>query len=170
MTNDYKVYANFNQLVVDCRISNSEIVETQKGDRFLSVTAITNCLNDDEGMSITFTNANGLMSLFEKGYLPKGRQLTLTGHISYVRETYTDAKSGEVRLLKRPQVNLVDVAIPTGGLGPMPKSEQKPVRKVGTVVVRPSDAAKQAAPQDESAEEPKAPFVDKTPTFETPAF
>jgi len=166
LTNSYKTYANFNQLVVDCRISNSEIVETQKGDRFLSVTAITNCLNDDDGMSITFTNANGLMSLFESGYLPKGRRITLTGHIAYVRETYTDAKSGETRLLKRPQVNLVDVAIPTGGLGPMPKDEAKPVRKVGTVVVRPS----QAAAQSESAEEPKAPFVDKTPSLEAPAF
>ena len=142
MTTDYKTYANFNQLVVDCRISNSEIVETSKGS-FLSVTAITNCLNDDEGMTITFTNSNGLMSLFEKGFLPKGRRITLTGHISYVRETYTDAKSGEVRLLKRPQVNLVDVAIPTGGLGPMPKDEAKPVRKVGAVV-RPSDATKKA--------------------------
>ena len=142
MTTDYKTYANFNQLVVDCRISNSEIVETSKGS-FLSVTAITNCLNDDEGMTITFTNSNGLMSLFEKGFLPKGRHITLTGHIAYVRETYTDKVSGEMRLLKRPQVNLVDVAIPTGGLGPMPKDETKSVRKVGAVV-RPSDATKKA--------------------------
>ena len=160
MTNDYKVYANFNQLVVDCRISNSEIVETKKGERFLSVTAITNCLNGDEGMSITFTNANGLMSLFEKGFLPKGRQLTLTGHIAYVRETYVDAKSGETRLLKRPQVNLVDVAIPTGGLGPMPKSEAKPARQGRTVVVRPSDAGKQ-----ESASADTQPEMDSTPAF-----
>ena len=153
MTTDYTSYANFNQLVVDCRISNSEIVE-KKGQRFLSVTAITNCLKDDEGMTVTFTNSNGLMSLFEKGYLPKGRRITLTGHIAYVRETYVDQATGETRLLKRPQLNLVDVQIPTGGLGPMPKSEQKSVRKVGATVVRPSDAAKQAAPS-----------VDEVPAF-----
>jgi len=157
LTNDYKTYANFNSFVVDCRISNSEIVTRKNGDRFLAITAITNGLNDDEGMTVTFNNSNGLMSLFEKGFLPKGRRITVTGHIAYVRETYTDAKSGEVRLLKRPELHLVDAGIPTGGLGAMPKDETVSVRKVGTVV-RPSDAAK------------AAPFVDKTPTLEEQPF
>ena len=144
-TSNFTSYANFNNVVVECRISNSEIVTRDNGDRFLSVSAITNCLKDDEGLTVTFTNSNGLMSLFEKGFLPKGRRITLTGHISYVRETYTDKASGEVRLLKRPQMNLVDVAIPTGGLGPMPKDEAvTPTRKVGAIV-RPSDAKAAAA-------------------------
>ena len=36
----------------------------------------------------------------------------------------------------------MDAAIPTGGLGPMPKAKA-PQRRVGTTVVRPSDATKQ---------------------------
>tara|TARA_R100001443_G_scaffold31498_5_gene45590 strand:- start:847 stop:1308 length:462 start_codon:yes stop_codon:yes gene_type:complete len=150
LTNDYKIYANFNSFVVDCRIFYAEIVTRKNGDRFLAITAITNCLNDDEGMTITFNNSNGLMSLFEKGFLPIGRQITVTGHIASVRETYTDAESGEVRMLKRPELHLVDAGIPTGGLGAMPKDETVSVRKVGTVV-RPSDAAKQSAPAVEQA-------------------
>ena len=167
MTNSQTLrnYAQFNSFTVDCRISNSEIVEKKSGERFLAVTAITNCLNDDDGMTITFNDSNGLMALFEKGWLPKGRQLTLVGHVAYIRETYTDAKSGEVRMLKRPNLHLVDAGIPTGGLGPMPKADRPATRRQGsTVVVRPSDANAQ------STEEPKAPFVDKTPTTEAPAF
>ena len=164
MTNSQTLrnYAQFNQFQVDCRISNSEIVERKNGDRFLAVTAITNCLNDDDGMTITFNDSNGLMALFEKGWLPKGRQITLVGHVASIRETYTDAKSGEVRLLKRPTMHLVDAGIPTGGLGPMPNADRPATRRQGTTVVRPSDANKQA----DSA----APFVDKTPTLQEQAF
>ena len=37
----------------------------------------------------------------------------------------------EVKLLKRPRIHLVDAAIPTGGLGPMPKASA-PQRRVGS--------------------------------------
>ena len=160
-TTNYKVYANFNSFVADCRILNSEIVTRKNGDRFLAITAVTNGLNDDEGMNVTFNNSNGLMSLFEKGMLPKGRRITVTGHISTVRETYKDQATGEIRMLKRPEIKLVDAAIPTGGLGPMPKELTEAKIDRTTVVVRPSDAGKQEAAE---------PFVDKTPSLEPQAF
>ena len=143
-------FAQFNSFTVQGRINHAELVDSKNG-QFLAVTVITNCLNDDEGMTITFNNSNGLMALFEKGYLPTGRVVTVTGHIAYVRETYTN-KDGEIQMLKRPSIHLVDASIPTGGLGPMPADKsEKTVRKVG--VVRPSGA------------QTAAPAADATPVF-----
>ena len=147
MTNSQTNYANLNTFVVSGRISNSEIVSSKNGE-FLTVTVITHCMKDDEGMTITFNDSGSLMALFQKGYLPKGRMVTLNGHVARVSETYTDQKSGEVRLLKRPKMHLVDVSIPTGGLGPLAREEGTSRPRAG-VVVRPSDATKQAPALDE---------------------
>ena len=140
-TQTYRDFANFNSFTVAGRILNSELAKGKNGE-FLAVTVITHGLNDDEGMTVTFNDSQGLLSLFKDGWLPAGRMVTLTGHIAYVSETYTDAKTSEVKLLKRPRIHLVDAAIPTGGLGPMPKASA-PQRRVGATVVRPSDATKQ---------------------------
>ena len=141
-------YPQFNNFNVTGRISNSEVISSKNGD-FLSVTIITTCMKNDEGMSITFNDSNALMGLFNKGYLPKGRQVTISGHVAYVTSTYTDSRTNEVRLLKRPRMHLVDVSIPTGGLGPLPREEGASSRTVSTAVVRPSDATNQAPAVDE---------------------
>ena len=107
-------------------------------------------MKNDEGMSITFNDSNALMGLFNKGYLPKGRQVTISGHVAYVTSTYTDSKTNEVRLLKRPRMHLVDVSIPTGGLGALPHEDSASSRTVSTAVVRPSDATNQAPAVDEA--------------------
>ena len=136
-------FANFNTLTIQGRINHAEIVDSKNGS-FLAVTVISNCLNDDEGMTITFNSSNGLVGLFEKGYLPTGRMVTVTGHIAYVRETYTNS-DGEVQLLMRPNIHLIDASILTGGLGAMPADKsEKTVRRVGTVV-RPAQASAKAA-------------------------
>jgi len=130
-------FAQFNSLTIQGRINHAEIVDSKNGS-FLAVTVISNCLNDDEGMTITFNSSNGLMGLFEKGYLPTGRVVTVTGHIAYVRETYQN-KEGEIQMLKRPTIHLVDASIPTGGLGPMPADKAPTTtRRVG--VVKPAQA------------------------------
>ena len=132
MSNDYKTYANFNALTVQGRVMAAELVSTKTGE-FLSVTVITNPVDDSEGMTVTFNNSNGLLALQKKGGLPVGRVVTVTGHIASIHETYTN-KAGEVVMLKRPRIHLVDAAIPTGGLGATPKSESaRPA--AGTVVV-----------------------------------
>jgi len=141
-------FANFNTFTVQGRVSHAEIVNSKNGT-FLAVTLISNALNDDEGMTITFNSSNGLLSLFEKGYLPTGRMLVVTGHIAYVRETYTD-KSGEIAMLKRPSIHLVDAQVPTGGLGALPSKEDSNSRH-SRRVVRPSDAQKEAAVVEEKA-------------------
>jgi hypothetical protein len=91
------------------------------------------------------------MKLFLAGGLDKGRMVTLVGHIKSVAETYTNA-SGEVVMLKRPQINLIEVTIPTGGLGATPRAEGTAKRAVGAVV-RPSDA------------KPATPAVEEAPVF-----
>ena len=132
MTTDYKVYANFNSATFQGRILASEVVATKKGDEFLSVTVITAPVDDSEGITITLNNSNGLLALAQKGGLPVGRRVTICGHIASVHETYVN-KDGEVVMLKRPRIHLVDAAIPTGGLGATPSKKDA---TGGTVVVK----------------------------------
>ena len=151
MTQTNKTYAAFNALTIQGRVANVDLA-TSGGNEFIAVTVISNLMNDDEGVTIKFTNSNGLKALYEKGFLPVGRMVTVTGHIKSIAETYTN-KDGEVVMLKRPQISLVDAQIPTGGLGAMPSTEDAPKRRVGTVI-KPSAATKQAAA-----------VVDETPVF-----
>ena len=141
-------YAQFNTFTVTGRIQFAKKVAGKRGD-FLSVTVITNFLNDDEGYTIDFLDSENLLSLFEQGYLPVGRQVTLTGHVDSFGQTYTDERTGELVMLKRPQMKLSGVSIPTGGLGPMPKAYTEQRRNN---VVRPSAAKYQ-------------PAVDEVPAF-----
>ena len=113
-------------------------------------------MKEDEGCTVEFTNSDGLMALYQKGYLPKGRRVTCTGHIKTVAETYTN-KQGEVIMLKRPKISLVDAAIPTGGLGPMPADKATNGIRKANVVVKPSQAA-QSLPE-------VSPAVDASPIF-----
>ena len=156
MTTAYKNYASFNQFAVDGTISNISEVSGKNGD-YIAVTLITNLMNEDEGCTVEFTNSDGLMALYQKGFLPTGRRVTVTGHIRTVAETYTN-KEGEVVMLKRPKINLVDAQIPTGGLGPMPKDKAtNTIRRVGAVV-KPSQAKSAGLPEPQ-------PAVDAPPVF-----
>ena len=153
---DYKNYAQFNSFAVDGVISNVSTINGKNGE-YIAVTLITNLMNEDEGCPVEFTDSDGLMALAQKGYLPKGRRVTVTGHIRTVAETYT-SKEGEVIMLKRPKITLVDAQIPTGGLGPMPADKTaNAVRRTG-VVVKPAQAKSAGLPE-------VAPVVDGTPVF-----
>lgn len=139
-TSNYKSYSQFNSVSLQARVYNAEIVTTATG-KFLAVTLITNLKDGDDGVTVTFNNSNGLMSLFEKGYLPNGRMVTVTGHIDNISETYTD-KTGELKMRMRPQMHLVQAV---AHVGPMPQDKATPAAKKGRTVVRPSDAAKKSA-------------------------
>ena len=131
---DRKIYANFNQFSVTGRIFNAEIVTLKDGTQFLSASLITNCVKDDQvGTTVSFTNSNGLLSLFRSGKLPVGREVTLTGHISEVSSTYVGT-DGKVYDRKRPDIHMVGVTILDGGLGRLPAD------KAG---VTPANAVKQ---------------------------
>ena len=150
---DYKNYAQFNSFVVDGVISNISPLSGKNGD-YIAVTIITNLMNEDEGCTVEFTNSDGLMALYNNGKLPTGRRVTVTGHIKTIAETYT-SKQGEVIMLKRPKITLVDAAIPTGGLGPLPADKSANTVKRTGVVVKPSQAQTYTAP----------PVVDNSPVF-----
>ena len=113
-----KSYAGFNSMTVEGRIFNAELV-TRDGQEFLSLSVIQNLQDDDAGCEFTFTNSNGLMSLFKKGYLPTGRRVYVVGHVKEVSSTWTDKATGEVRLLKRPRVRMDQVTVTVGA---MPKA------------------------------------------------
>lgn len=143
---DYTAYANFNNFVVTGRISDSQIVETKAGNDMLAVTMITTPVkNDERGVSVTFVNQTNLMALFTAGHLPKGRMITVTGHIEAVSETYE--KDGELNMRKRPQIELgYSAQIPDGGLGMLPKDQAQPKAAAGTKVIR--KAPVDATPSD----------------------
>lgn len=114
-------YANFNSITVQGRVFAVELVENNGGE-FLAVTLITNLVNGDNGMTVTFNNSNGIMGLFNKGYLPVGRQLTIVGHVASITSTYE--KGGKTYDLKRPKMHLTGAALLDGGLGPAPKDAE----------------------------------------------
>ena len=153
-------YANFNTLTVQGRVYNAEIV-TRNGEEFLSVTVISNLDKDGNAVTYSFTNSNGIMALFTKGFLPTGRQVTIVGRIKAVAETYFDKKSGQTMMLKHPKITLEGVQIPSGGLGAMPADKTAPVRRTG-VVVSSAQAQKDVHTQFNEMLDRKAP-VDKAP-------
>ena len=159
MTNTQTRYAQFNTLTVTGRIFNAEIVE-KNGQRWLSVSVISTASKDGADLTYTFNNSNGLMKLHESGYFGKGRQVTITGHINNVTEVYTDEKSGEVRLLKRPEIHLTGVNVLDGGLGPMPKEDSQP-RKVAGTVIQVGTPSEELPPVDETPDFGEATAVDE---------
>ena len=122
-------YSQFNVLTITGRIFNAEIVN----DEFLSVSVISTLMKDGPELVVTFTNNNGLMGLYQKGWLPVGRQVTLTGHVADTKFVYTD-KQGTVRTLKRPELKLINAQIIEGGLGAMPKDSLSNTVVAGTPV------------------------------------
>jgi hypothetical protein len=110
-----KNYAGFNTCTVEGRIFNAEIVE-YNDSRFLSVSVIQNLQDDDQGCEFHFNSSNGLLALFEKGYLPNGRRVHITGHMKAVEQVYTDKATGEMKLLKRPRVKLDQVNYTLGAM------------------------------------------------------
>ena len=130
---DYKTFASFNVLTIAGRLSHAEIVE-HNGNSWLSVTLLTELVDEGKTISVTFNNTNGLMSLFNSGYLQNGRRMTVTGHLSSFTELYFDKKAGKTKVLKRPVLHLVKAQILDGGLGPAAKKETSMPDMAGQVV------------------------------------
>lgn len=154
---DYPSYASFNNFAVDGVIYNITELDGKYG-KCIAITLITHLMDEDEGCTVEFFDSKGLMALYQKGFLPTGRRVTCTGHIKSVAETYT-SKEGEVIMLKRPKITLVDAQIPTGGLGPLPLADKatNTVRRTN-VVVKPAQAKSAGLPE-------VTPVVDSTPVF-----
>ena len=151
MTQQLRSYANFNNVTFQGRVFDATVAEGQYGE-FVSITVITNLVNNDDGVTVTFYNNNGLLKLAKDGFLSKGRQVHVTGHISGVSEFYE--KDGELIARKRPQITLESRSAQMT-LGAIPTAD-KPA--TGTKVIR--KTVKQQ------------PSVDPTPTVingDTPA-
>ena len=130
--NTIKTYANFNTSTFQGRVFDATVTEGKYGE-FVAITIITNLSDDSEGVTVTFNNSNGLLTLAKKGHLTKGRQVHVTGHISGVSEVYE--KDGQVQLRKRPQLTL-DSNTAQLMLGAMPKQDTPQRAAAGTVVVK----------------------------------
>ena len=111
---------DFNNITVTGRVYFTERV-TNNGDTWLKVVVISNTQKDATGTTFTF-NTTQMDGLVDKGYLPVGRFVTITGRIKSVATTYFDKKAGSTKELKHPNIHLEGVSIPKGGLGAMPTS------------------------------------------------
>ena len=130
---EFTNYAQMNTLCVTGRIVRSGVHAGPKGE-FLSVQVASTMTNDGQTMKVSFTDNAGLLSLFKLGHLDKGRLVTLTGHMSQIKASYTNANGDEV-LSDWPEVVLTGVQIPTGGLGPKPNADRT-ATKAGKVIVK----------------------------------
>ena len=138
-----KTYANFNTCTFQGRVFDATVTKGQYGE-FVAITVITNLSDDSEGVTVTFNNSNGLLSLAKKGHLTKGRMVHVTGHISGMTEVYE--KDGMTQLLKRPRLTL-DSNTAQLVLGAVAKSDA-PQRPTGVVTVkRTTEATEDPTPQ-----------------------
>ena len=131
-----QTFANFNTVSFQGVVLNVDIVEGQYGE-FAAITLISNLADDksgaDTGVTIAFNNSNGLLGLAKKGWLPAGRQVTVTGILAGVSETYE--KDGELQLRKRPQITLDSKTVQMH-TGAMPAEKQAPAATSGKRVIR----------------------------------
>ena len=125
MTTSYKTFAQFNVITIAGRLSHAEVVKGNNGD-YLAVTLISELTDGSEGVAVQFTTTNGLMSLFNSGYLNNGRMITVTGHLNKFEETYFNKKSGKRAILQRPRLTLGQAQVLHGGLGAGAKREELP--------------------------------------------
>jgi len=115
----------FNTLTITGRLSFAEVVKGTNGD-YLAVTLISELTDGSEGIAVSFTTNNGLMSLFNKGYLQSGRMITVTGHLNKFEETYFNKQTGKRAILQRPRLTLGQAQVLHGGLGAGAKREELP--------------------------------------------
>ena len=125
-------YASFNTASFQGRVFDATVTEGKYGE-FVAITVITNLADNDDGITITFNNSNGLLALAKGGHLSRGRMVHVTGRIVGVSEVYE--KDGQVQLRKRPQVSL-DSKTAQLMLGATPKQETPQRAAAGTVVVK----------------------------------
>ena len=130
---EYRTYASFNVLTIAGRLSHAEVVE-HNGNTWLSVTLLTELVDEGKTISVTFNNTNGLMSLYKAGHLQNGRRMTVTGHLSSFTELYFDKAAGKTKVLKRPVLHLVKAQILDGGLGPAAKKDNSQAPAAGTEI------------------------------------
>ena len=154
LTQQLKSYANFNTVTFEGRVFDATVASGQYGE-FLAVTVITNLVDGDDGITVTFNDGNGLLKLHQQGYFDKGRRVHVTGAISGISEV--SEKDGELQLRKRPQLTLDSKTVQVK-LGAAPATD-KPA--AGTKVIRKVVAATPAVNPTPAVTEEKA----KAPLF-----
>ena len=120
-TNSQRTYAAFNSLTITGRISHTDLVEGKYGE-FVAVTLLTELQNDAQAIAVQF-NSKDLIALQKGGYLNNGRQLTVVGHLKSFTELYFDKKAGKTKRLQRPRLELDNVVLMPGAMGPGPKRD-----------------------------------------------
>ena len=109
-------YADMNRSTFEGRVLHAEEFQ-YKGNAFVRVNVVSTLRDGTEGAKLTFTDGQGLLSLFRKGYLMAGRRVFVHGHIANIASAYE--KDGQLVALKRPEITLWNCQV---DLGAIPKS------------------------------------------------
>ena len=149
-----KSYAQFNTATFEGRVFDATIVDGQYGE-FLAVTIITNLVDGDDGITVTFNNSGGLLKLHKDGYFSKGRRVHVTGAITGVSQVFE--KDGELQLRKRPQLTL-DSKTATVKLGAAPATDAGATKLIRKVVKSEASADPTPAVDDATNQEAAALF------------
>ena len=121
---DYKNYATTATLTFTGRVYHVELVDGKNGE-WLSIQLIGSLQDDADPVVVQFSNNNGLMTLYKKGFLGTGRSITVTGHIAEFKETYINKKTGKRAMLQNPTIKLSRAQVFDGGLGPAKKADSQ---------------------------------------------
>ena len=147
-----KSYAQFNTATFEGRVFDATVVNGQYGE-FLAVTVITNLVDGDDGITVTFNNSGSLLKLHKNGRFGNGRRVHVTGAIVGVSEVYE--KDGELQLRKRPQLAL-DSKTVSVKLGAIPASEADATKRVIRKVVKSTPTVDPTPEVDEATNEEAA--------------
>lgn len=113
----YAVFRDFNNCVLEARIQHTEVRSGANGE-YVTVTAITNLRDGEDGVAVRFTSSNGVLKLAKAGHLMPGRRVHLTGSLGGFESHYE--KDGQAVPLARPRLQLTGVSLQ---LGAKPKAK-----------------------------------------------
>jgi len=103
-------YADLSMFNGECRVFNIKKMKNKDGSEFVVASFIQNLPDAKKGLSETamvlevLTSGN-IMNMYNQGWLPNGRRVTLIGEIQEIRSHYVD-QQGNVRVLKNPVMKL----------------------------------------------------------------
>ena len=131
-------YADLSMFNGECRVFNIKKMKNKDGSEFVVASFIQNLPDAKKGLSnssmvLEVLTSGNIMNMFNQGWLPNGRRVTLIGEIQEIRSHYVD-QQGNVRVLKNPVMKLNGYQTLVR-LGAKPKSMQVTVQSQETQTI-----------------------------------
>ena len=125
---EYKTYAQFGSATFTGGIVEITMLNNSVGE-YLAITLKHAARGETHKDGVAefavkfYCSDRGMIGLYKKGWLPRGRKVTVMGKLTDIQTSYE--KEGQVYLLQCPRLQLSDAVVVDGGLGPA-KQEAMP--------------------------------------------